>query len=135
LPLAIALLAAWLIATPVALGQQKPANFPQPILTLVEQDNGRTVDIRLGELVRISLPENATTGYRWTIDRYDKDIIEEVATEPRYETNAVGSGGEIEFFFKGRKIGAGQIVLKHCRSWEGDQSISNRFQLRLQVKP
>jgi inhibitor of cysteine peptidase len=105
------------------------------MLLIVEKDNGRTVDIRLGELVRVNLPENATTGYRWAIDRYDEEFIEAVATEPHYTANAIGSGGEVEFIFKGKKIGSGGIMLKHWRHWEGDSSITSRFRLRLNVQP
>ena len=93
------------------------------------------VDIRLGETVRVSLAENATTGYRWAIDRYDEEFIKVLATEPRYAADAVGSGGEIEFVFQGKKIGIGEIVLKHWRSWEGDSSVTARFRIRLHVRP
>ena len=41
---------------------------PKTMLSLVEKDSGRTIDIRSGETVQITLPENATTGYRWAID-------------------------------------------------------------------
>jgi hypothetical protein len=34
------------------------------------------------EVDRICLPENATTGFRWAIDRYDEQLFEVVATEP-----------------------------------------------------
>ena len=105
------------------------------MLTLVETDNDRTVDIRLGDTVRITLPQNATTGYRWGIDRYDKEFIEAVATEPHYTSKAIGSGGEIAFLFQGKKIGTGEIVLKHWRPWEGDSSVTARFRLRLNVQP
>jgi inhibitor of cysteine peptidase len=102
---------------------------------ITEKDNGRTVDVRLGEPVRIDLPENATTGYRWAIDHYNEEFIEAIATEPRYAATAVGSGGEVSFIFQGKKIGTGEIVLKHWRHWEGDLSITSRFCLRLNVRP
>lgn len=102
---------------------------------ITEQDNGRTVDVRVGESVSINLPENATTGYRWAIDRYDREFVEATATEPRYTANAIGSGGRVAFIFEGRKIGSGEIVLKQWRHWEGDSSITNRFRLRLNVLP
>ena len=102
---------------------------------LVETDNDRTVDIRLGETVRVSLPENATTGYRWAIDLCDKDIVELVANEPRYTASAVGSGGEVAFTFGAKKVGVAAIVLKHWRSWEGDASVIARFRVRLRVQP
>jgi len=93
------------------------------------------VNIRLGESLHITLPENATTGYRWAIDRYDDEVIDAVATEPQYTGNAIGSGGEIEFVFKGKKIGSGEIVLKHWRHWIGDSSTTSRFRVRLNVQP
>ena len=102
---------------------------------LVESDNGRTVGIRQGESVRVTLPENATSGYRWAIDRYDEEFIQVLATEPRYAANAIGSGGEVAFIFQGKKIGAGEIVLKHWRQWEGDSSVTTYFRIRLHVQP
>lgn len=102
---------------------------------LTEKDNGRSVDIRVGESISINLPENATTGYRWAIDHYDPECLKATASEPHYTANAIGSGGEIAFTFEGRKIGSGEIVLKHWRHWEGDLSITSRFRLRLNVLP
>jgi len=107
----------------------------QPMLIIVEKDNGQTLDVRVGESVWINLPENATTGYRWAIDRYDDEFIEAVATEPRYTENAIGSGGEVAFSFRARKTGTGEIILKHWRHWEGDLSVTRRFCLRLNVRP
>ena len=105
------------------------------MLSLVEADNNRTEDIHVGETVRITLPENATTGYRWAIDRYDEEFIEALATEPHYSAKAIGSGGEVAFIFQGKKAGTGDIVLKHWRHWEGDSSVTTRFHLRLNVRP
>jgi inhibitor of cysteine peptidase len=101
----------------------------------VEKDNNRTVDIRLNETVRITLPENATTGYRWAIESYDKEFLNELGTEPQYAKGPVGSGGEIVFNFKGKKIGTGDIMLKQLRSWEGDSSVIARFHIRIHVQP
>jgi inhibitor of cysteine peptidase len=112
-----------------------PENGTEPMLLITEKDNGQTVDTRLGETVRINLPENATTGYRWAIDHYDEKFIEVISTEPQYTSNAVGSGGEIAFIFRCKKVGTGEIVLKYWRHWEGTLSITSRFRLRLKVQP
>ena len=105
------------------------------MLSLVGTDNGRTVDVRQGETVRINLPENATTGYRWAIDRCDEEFIEALAAEPHYAASAMGAGGEVAFTFRGKKIGTGEIALKHWRDWEGDSSVTTRFRIRLHVQP
>ena len=135
LTLATALLATCLVYAPRAVCEPKSEKVLQRMLLIVEKDNGRTVGIRLGDSVRVNLPENATTGYRWAIDRYDEEFIEAIAAAPKYTANAIGSGGEGEFIFKGKKIGSGEIMLKYWRHWEGDSSITSRFRLRLNVQP
>jgi inhibitor of cysteine peptidase len=111
-----------------------PEKALQSMLLIIEKDNEQTVNVCLGESVRINLPENATTGYRWAIDSYDEEFIEAIATEPRYPANATGSGGEVAFIFRSKKIGTGKIVLKHWRHWEGDSSFTNRFRLYLNIR-
>lgn len=102
---------------------------------LAETDNNRTVDIRLNETVRITLPENATTGYAWTVERYDQVLFNEFASEKHYPEGIAGAGGNIVFIFQGRKTGSGDIMLKQWRSWEGDSSIIGRFHIRINVRP
>jgi Chagasin family peptidase inhibitor I42 len=62
-------------------------------------------------MVRISLPENASTGYRWTIERYYDEFLEALPAEAGYTSNSIGSGGDIAFMFCTRKAGTGQLVL------------------------
>jgi len=117
-----------------ALCSPNAGKVTQPMLLLTEKDEGRTVDIRVGQELRISLPENATTGYRWATEHYPEEFIETIAIEPRYTANAVGSGGLVAFVFRGAKVGSGEIVLKHWRHWEGERSITRRFRLRVNVR-
>jgi len=128
----MAVVGAWCIYLPIVVADVQKA--PKTMLLLVETDNEQTIDIRLGASVRVSLPENATTGYRWAIDRYDEEFIEALTTEPHYTANAIGSGGEVAFIFRAKKIGTGEIVLKHWRHWEGDSSVTTRFRVRLHVQ-
>lgn len=105
------------------------------MLLIVEKDNERTIEILAGASFRIRLPENASTGYQWAVDHFDGETLELVSTEPHYGAKAVGSGGEMEFVVKGKRAGAGEIVLKKWRSWEGDGSVISRFRLRVNVLP
>jgi inhibitor of cysteine peptidase len=102
--------------------------------SLTEADNDRTLDVAVGETVRIRLPENATSGYRWAIDRVDADVIEAAGPDPHYAANAVGSGGEVAFSFTPTKTGAAEIVLKYWRHFEGDRSVQKRFRVRLNAR-
>jgi inhibitor of cysteine peptidase len=103
--------------------------------SLTEADNERTVDLRVGESVRLTLPENATTGYRWALDRLDRDVVEEAGSEPHPSRGAIGSGGNVTFDFTAKKAGSGEVALKYWRHFEGDASIVRRFSFRLNVQP
>lgn len=103
--------------------------------SLTEADNERTVDLRVGESVQLTLPENATTGYRWAIDRLDRDVVEEAGSEPHPSRGAIGSGGNVTFDFTAKKAGSGEVALKYWRHFEGDGSIVRRFSFRLNVQP
>ena len=104
--------------------------------SLTEADKGRTVDLRAGETVSVTLPENATTGYRWAIDRLGPGIVEAGEAKSHYPaTERVGGAGEITFSFKATTAGSGEVSLKHWRHFEGDKSITRRFGIRLNVQP
>lgn len=125
-----------IISSPGAASCQKNINHITMEHLLVEADNNRTVDIRRDETVRITLPENATTGYRWTVESYDRECLTELPSEAHYPaTTAVGSGGEVVFIFQAKKSGTGNIMLKQWRSWEGDASAIARFKIQLRVLP
>ena len=101
---------------------------------LNEKDEGRTVEILRDDTVRIHLTENASTGYRWAIDRYDERCIEALATEPRHDAQApIGAEGEVVFDFKAIQAGSGEIVLKHWRHWAGEGSVTARYRVTLEV--
>ena len=119
------------VASAVSAGAEKADSMQ----SLAEADNGRTVDLRVGETFRVRLPENATTGYRWTIDRLDNEVVEAVGSEPDYGAGSIGSGGAVSFTFRAKKPGTGDIALKHWRHFEGDASVTNRFRLRLNARP
>ena len=103
--------------------------------SLTEADNERTVDLRVGESVRLTLPENATTGYRWAIDRIDRDVVEEAGSEAHPSRGAIGSGGNVTFDFTAKKAGSGEVALKYWRHFEGDRSIAKRFSVRINARP
>ena len=102
---------------------------------LIENDNGRTVQVHLGESLQLRLSENATAGYRWEIDRNEGGALEFLGTQPYYTAGNVGSGGEVVFIFQSRKAGIGDIELKHWRQWEGEDSVTVRFRVRILVLP
>ena len=103
--------------------------------TLTEADDGRTATVKTGQAVTISLPENASTGYRWAVDSIDSGMVE--AAEPRVEglAKGVGSGGRSVWTFTAKAPGQTTVALKQWRQWEGDRSIIGRFSVVLTITP
>jgi inhibitor of cysteine peptidase len=105
------------------------------MIFLTEQDGGRMVHVGLNDFVRITLLENASTGFRWAVADFDKQILELVESEANYKPNTVGASGEVSFLFRARAPGVTSLDLKNWRHWEGDASITRRFHLQVQVDP
>ena len=102
-------------------------------VSLTEQDDGATIDVRVGQAVIVNLPENATTGYRWAIEHVDPRRVEVREAEPQYPASAVGSGGRAQWLFLSRASGMTRITMKQWRPWEGDTSIVERFHVQLRI--
>lgn len=103
--------------------------------SLSQDDDGKSVVIRVGETMSIRLPENATTGYRWAPEKLDESLLELCSADPDYPPGAVGSGGDVTFTLRGKESGTTELVLKNWRHWEGDASITGRFRLHIKVLP
>jgi inhibitor of cysteine peptidase len=98
------------------------------MLELGERNDGSIAAARVGDVLTVRLPENASTGYRWAIDRVDPEKIELVEASGHYPASAaVGSGGDAIFRFKVKTAGESTIALKYWRQWEGDTSVIKRF--------
>jgi inhibitor of cysteine peptidase len=105
------------------------------MLLLTQPDHGRTVAVHVNDTVQITLPESASTGFRWAVERLDDKIVEHLPTQSHYPAAGVGSAGEVAFNFRARKAGQGEILLRLGRSWEGEASVSERFRVILDVRP
>ena len=62
---------------------------------LTADDDGRSATLKVGEAVTVTLPENASTGYRWAIDSADPALITISEPAASYQAGAVGSGGAL----------------------------------------
>lgn len=101
---------------------------------IVETDNDKTLNISLNELLKIKLPENATSGYRWEIEYYNNEIFNDITSDFYYFNGVIGSGGLVVFTLKPKMIGSSEIAFKLWRHWEGESSISKRFHILVHVR-
>jgi inhibitor of cysteine peptidase len=102
---------------------------------LTSADNGKTVDLRVGDEATLSLPENPSTGYRWAVDATDPNLVDLRQGNYVSASNAMGGGGEVEWLIKAKAPGSAEVKLKRWRPWEGDRSIVERYAIRLRISP
>jgi inhibitor of cysteine peptidase len=103
--------------------------------TLTSFDHGRTIEVPVGESIAIRLPENPTTGYRWTVDSITPRIL--TADEGRFAPEVdvgVGGGGYREIQVRVTHEGAAEIRLKLGQPWEGENAVADRFEVRFVVR-
>lgn len=100
-----------------------------------EADNGGTILLRAGQTMTLRLPENPSTGYRWSLEPYDEAMIAVEDGPFRARAGAVGAGGETSWNVTAKSPGTTTLGLKLWRPWEGDASIVRRFGATLRIAP
>jgi inhibitor of cysteine peptidase len=103
-------------------------------LALTAADSGKTLEVSSGDILSIQLAENPTTGYRWTLQTPDEQILELQSLEFSPANSGIGAGGQRTFTLQAKSPGTAHLQLKEWRQWEGDRSILNQFELTVQVK-
>jgi inhibitor of cysteine peptidase len=97
-------------------------------------DNGSAIEIAVDTVVIVSLEGNPSTGFAWAIDHNDQTFLKSI--QSKFDTTSaasIGSNGKFTFRFQCQKKGNGKISLKYWRHWEGDASVTKRFQVRIKA--
>ncbi|WP_180982443.1 protease inhibitor I42 family protein [Methylocella silvestris] len=104
-----------------------------------EADNGGTIRLHAGETITLRLPENPSTGYGWSLEPYDAELLDVRQGPYRARAGALGAGGEASWTIRARAAGSSTkkttLGLKLWLQWEGDPSIVKRFGVTLPVAP
>jgi inhibitor of cysteine peptidase len=108
---------------------------------MIKVDNsfdGREVTLRVGETLEVSLSENASTGYSWTIPP-DLKLKLTPALREREETvdgpsGPPGKSGVRHLYFEAVAAGTAELEIHYRRSWEGEKEPTRRFRLHVLVR-
>lgn len=112
---------------------------------VTQADDGRTLNLRRGELLRVVLPDIAGTGYSWEIESLDRRLLRSEGQRtwqdpgPPPAPGVIGPAGlvggpmQISFLLRAMAPGETELRLRHWRPWEGPGSVDRRFRLRLRI--
>jgi predicted secreted protein len=112
-----------------------PESVAQPIM-LTMDDNGKTVDLQVGQSATITLEGNPTTGYEWSVASFDNPGVLKSGFGGIYISHAdasdsepprVGVGGTYSWTYQAVQAGKATVSLAYARSWETDTPAAKTF--------
>ncbi|MBM3708400.1 MAG: protease inhibitor I42 family protein [Actinobacteria bacterium] len=105
---------------------------------LTEKDNGKSIELKVGETITVKLESNPTTGYSWSLsEETDQGIMFMISSEYKQSSDdkeLVGGGGFETFKFKAAGQGSTEIILNYMSPWEEDIKPEDIFRLSINVK-
>jgi inhibitor of cysteine peptidase len=108
---------------------------PRHTISIGEAENGKTVEINAGDMLKISLAGNPTTGYNWYVSSVDTQVLAQVG-DPSFvaSSNAMGAGGIITLTFQAPIVGQTSLQLQYKRAWETGVAPLQTYSLMVVVK-
>ena len=102
---------------------------------LTEADAGRLVELRVGDILEVTLPGNPTTGFQWEVGAIDTTTLRPMG-EPKFEpsNNAVGSGGKVTLGFAALAIGQTELKLIYHRPFEKNVAPAQTFEVNVTIR-
>ncbi len=104
-------------------------------VTITEQDAGKTVELKTGDTLIVTLEGNMTTGFSWIPATQNPVLLKQVgdvAVTP--VSNALGAPGKIVLNFKATQTGQTTLHLDYKRSWEENVAPVKTFEVTVTVK-
>jgi inhibitor of cysteine peptidase len=103
---------------------------------LTEADAGRTVELRTGDRLAVSLAGNPTAGYSWEVAAVDARVLAP-AGQPAYHASSasMGSGGVFAFEFEAVAAGQTALRLAYRRPWEKRRRPAQTYAVHVMVGP
>ncbi|MEE2826988.1 MAG: protease inhibitor I42 family protein [Planctomycetota bacterium] len=116
----------------ISLGRVGQSSSETVGLKLTNADNGKSLQVTVGQKIQIRLDSNPTTGFRWNNTTRSKKL--KLAGEISYQPGgtALGSGGVSTATFKAVQVGKGKIVLEYKRDFE-DKPAAKTFSVKINV--
>ena len=98
---------------------------------LTEAHNGGRVSAAIGDILIVRLPENPTTGFRWTF-QVTNNLTQ---TVDNFVTTAadIGAGGQRCLQFSVQSIGVGRIEAVLRRDWETGIAPQSVFSVSIDI--
>lgn len=102
--------------------------------------NGTTQQLKVGEVLSITLESNITTGYSWYISLSDPELLMQLG-EPQYqdassngETPVLGAAGTLTYFLQAAETGSTTVTLDYKQGASSSDAPEKTVTFTVEVK-
>jgi inhibitor of cysteine peptidase len=105
-------------------------------IAVTSADNGKELNLKVGQQIVVVLEGNPTTGYTWEALDLDASMIQQVGSTEFKSSNTglVGAGGTQTLVFKTLKAGTTNLTLIYHRPWETAVKPLQSFEMKIIVQ-
>lgn len=90
--------------------------------TITQSQNGSSIKVSKGDHLQLKLDENATTGYRWKLNSYNKDHFSILEKEGPTNDEGIGAAHVKIYDITILAEGSAELSLSLQNQWEHDTS-------------
>ena len=90
------------------------------MITIDKSFNGKKIITQKGDVIKVQLAENATTGYLWKINSLDEKHLNSAEKEYEISGEGVGAGGMRTFYIEVINKGISELHFTLGNPWEND---------------
>jgi len=121
--------------TPLAAAGTPSPTAPPSEVRLGDADNGRQVELKMGQQLVVSLEGNPSTGYTWEVTEVDAKVLRQ-SGEPEFQPQSNLPGAPALITLRFQTVGAGTTDLKlaYRRPWEKNTPPAQTFAVRVSVR-
>jgi predicted secreted protein len=103
------------------------------IVEVSERENGRQIELKQGQTLRVTLPEIRTAGFRWSLRTSSQQILTQLADDADAASGAIGGGARHHWDFRAEQAGETDLVFEYDRPWARAAEAARTFSVTVRV--
>jgi inhibitor of cysteine peptidase len=113
-------------------GEEAEAELEE--ISLTEADNGKEIDLALGQVLVVTLASDQTTEFRWDVAPFVEPVVKRAGERVYTPSKPEGTGGKTTLRFKAVSKGRGPLLMVYERPGERNLEPKKKFSVMLVVR-
>ena len=98
------------------------------------EDSGKTIHLMIDQILKVSLPSDASTPNDWRKTAYNDEILHRMG-KPNYmlSDGSTGSPGMTTFKFKALQVGESKLYMEYGNKYKSEKAALKVFELNIVI--